>query len=459
MPPAVLVEFADLDEWSLAAVREAIDREVASSSPGEVHLKAVHCGENGVCLLNQLFSIAPPSSRGYEITKLAMVSRTFRDEKMTVLVEGLIHPCCRVTSLDLNWMHLTAQAMRVLLHLFVDRHCRLKELYLGSAVLDKHQALALAGCELVRNGLEVLEVGELPDQAWIELAASLCASSSRLHSFKGKLPPRFEACQPFFLALPSSKMQWLDFSESVVTAEAAMACPLVGLASVLPQTLIHTLLLNECEFSQLGFRELFRGVAACKSLHMLVLSACNVGEPPVLLEELVQSLPSSHMDCLDLAFLSISNLTSLAAHLQSPSCSLERLNLSGNDLFDDGVCLLAECLQHPNCPLRELRLSYVLASQRGVDSLVRAVRSPNCRLTLLDVNNEGLDNEFDTGALTAALDAAKLARLLCSLISARQVPRTSSRCALRRLPGEMFRLVKQMMALEGRNTITFTRGG
>ncbi|XP_039663607.1 NACHT, LRR and PYD domains-containing protein 12-like isoform X2 [Perca fluviatilis] len=113
-----------------------------------------------------------------------------------------------------------------------------------------------------------------------------------------------------------------------------------------------------------------------------------------------------------LTYRSCENISSV---LSSKSSGLEKLDLSGNKLLDSGVELLSDGLKSPNCKLqrlclsdceltaagcraltsalsdssdlRELNLSYNNLKDQGVELLSDWLRKPQCRLEILKLSN------------------------------------------------------------------------
>ncbi|XP_063063857.1 tripartite motif-containing protein 16-like [Engraulis encrasicolus] len=72
--------------------------------------------------------------------------------------------------------------------------------------------------------------------------------------------------------------------------------------------------------------------------------------------------------------------------LQRTSSSLRELDMSNNDLQDGGVELLSEGLRQPHCKLEKMRLSFCGISYRGCAFLSSALISNPSYLKLLDVS-------------------------------------------------------------------------
>ncbi|XP_023193737.1 NLR family CARD domain-containing protein 3-like isoform X2 [Xiphophorus maculatus] len=96
-----------------------------------------------------------------------------------------------------------------------------------------------------------------------------------------------------------------------------------------------------------------------------------------------------------IALLSESNLTDrccsyVSSVLTMKSVELEELDLSGNNLNDSGVQLLAGSLQNANCKLSKLRLKQCGMTTSGCRSLARGITSNPSHLRELDLSKNKL---------------------------------------------------------------------
>ncbi|XP_041948047.1 NACHT, LRR and PYD domains-containing protein 12-like [Alosa sapidissima] len=104
------------------------------------------------------------------------------------------------------------------------------------------------------------------------------------------------------------------------------------------------------------------------------------------------------LEVLRLAFCKLrESFRNLASVLQSGHSQLRELDLSNNDLTDDGAIELSTGLSHPHCRLRTLRLSGCLITKRGCRFLSLALKSNPSHLRELDLSYNHLE---DSGVRT-----------------------------------------------------------
>ncbi|XP_076143911.1 NACHT, LRR and PYD domains-containing protein 3-like isoform X1 [Alosa pseudoharengus] len=107
-------------------------------------------------------------------------------------------------------------------------------------------------------------------------------------------------------------------------------------------------------------------------------------------EKLLSALQSPNCSLetlrLDLCHLSKASCGMMASVLQSAASHLRELDMSDNDLQDEGVELLCVGLRHPQCKLETLRLSGCLITHAGCFLLSSALKSNPSYLKQLDLS-------------------------------------------------------------------------
>ncbi|XP_037119702.1 NACHT, LRR and PYD domains-containing protein 3-like isoform X1 [Syngnathus acus] len=145
---------------------------------------------------------------------------------------------------------------------------------------------------------------------------------------------------------------------------------------VKPQCTLQVLRLRNCKLSKKSCEALASVLSSPGSLRELDLSWNDLHDDG--LEALAAGLakPQCTLQVLELrkCQLSKKSCEALASVLSSPG-SLSHLDLSGNNLHDDGLEALAAGLAKPQCTLQVLELMGCKISTRGCVSLAKALRS------------------------------------------------------------------------------------
>ena len=74
-------------------------------------------------------------------------------------------------------------------------------------------------------------------------------------------------------------------------------------------------------------------------------------------------------------------------------CELERLDISGNNITDEGVKHLSTALKHTNCKLDSLNLEYNNITDEGVKHLSTALTHTNCKLNILNLRRNNITDD------------------------------------------------------------------
>ena len=107
---------------------------------------------------------------------------------------------------------------------------------------------------------------------------------------------------------------------------------------------------------------------------------------------IVNSDDSNNKYC-KLRGINISDRTDEAEALTNNNCKLNSLNLSGNNITNEGVKHLAEALTNNNCKLNSLDLSGNNITDEGVKHLAEALTNNNCKLNSLDLSSNNITDE------------------------------------------------------------------
>ncbi|XP_036978412.1 ribonuclease inhibitor-like [Acanthopagrus latus] len=149
-------------------------------------------------------------------------------------------------------------------------------------------------------------------------------------------------------------------------------------------------LLSGCKLSKRGCEALLSALSS-KSSSLIELDLSNNSLKDEEVNVLCAGLKSPHCK-LKILKLRVCNLSersceALSSVLSCKSSSLRELDLSNNDLRDEGVKLLTTGLKMPHCTLEALRLSGCLITNKGCASLASALSSNPFHLRELDLRH------------------------------------------------------------------------
>ncbi|XP_068506934.1 NACHT, LRR and PYD domains-containing protein 3-like isoform X1 [Syngnathus scovelli] len=294
-----------------------------------------------------------------------------------------------------------------------------------------------------------LSTGDLPPAMWSALVFFLRASDEAMSCFdlghyapseKGLLMllPVVKAsqksvlrgcklskksCEALASVLSSSRtlshldLSWNDLHDDGLEALAA------GLAK--PQCTLQVLWLYRCKLSKKSGEALASVLSSSRTLSHLDLSENNLHDHG--LEALAAGLakPQCTLRVLRLKSCNLSKKSceALASVLSSP-CNLSHLDLSRNDLCDDGLEALAAGLAKPQCTLQVLRLVRCGIGTQGCISLAKALRSNPSQLQQLNLWTNPIDEKGMRALEEVQMDPR------CSLTIEWRLEGTSSKPAL-----------------------------
>ncbi|XP_076846711.1 NACHT, LRR and PYD domains-containing protein 3-like isoform X2 [Brachyhypopomus gauderio] len=142
------------------------------------------------------------------------------------------------------------------------------------------------------------------------------------------------------------------------------------------------------------------------TLEKLDLSECSIREEGcAALCSALRSNPSSHLRELYLSYNEPghSGVKQLSALLEDPHCTLEKLDLQGCSIPEEGCAALCSALRsNPSSHLRELNLYYNKPGNSGVKQLSALLEDPHCTLEKLDLSSCSIREE-GCAALCSAL--------------------------------------------------------
>ncbi|XP_076836023.1 ribonuclease inhibitor-like [Brachyhypopomus gauderio] len=142
------------------------------------------------------------------------------------------------------------------------------------------------------------------------------------------------------------------------------------------------------------------------TLENLHLSHCSIPEEGcAALCSALRSNPSSHLRELNMKHNKPGDLgvNQLCALLEDPHCNVEKLDLGGCSILEDGCAALCLALRsNPSSHLKELNLDYNKPGDSGVKQLSALLEDPHCTLEKLELYSCSIPEE-GCAALCSAL--------------------------------------------------------
>ncbi|XP_062395996.1 NACHT, LRR and PYD domains-containing protein 12-like [Sardina pilchardus] len=231
--------------------------------------------------------------------------------------------------------------------------------------------------EGLRRMLPVVKVSE---RVWLNVCHLSEASCQLLISVLQRTP---------------SRLRELDMSDNGLRDKGVETLCL-GLRD--PQCKLETLRLNRCKISQTSCQVMASVLQRTPShLRQLDMSGNDLQDGGVELLCVGLRDPQCKLETLRLNHCNLSKTSckSMASVLQRTPFSLRELDMSDNDLQDEGVELLCVGLRDPQCMLETLRLSGCLITQKGCSFVSSALKSNPSYLKQLDLN---YNDPGDSGA-------------------------------------------------------------
>ncbi|KAM9772460.1 NACHT, LRR and PYD domains-containing protein 3-like isoform 5-T5 [Syngnathus typhle] len=310
-------------------------------------------------------ALASVLSSSCSLRKLDLSHNDLGDDGLEALAAGLAKPKCALQVLKLRGCNLSKKSCEALASV-LSSPCSLRELDLGLN-------------DLGDDGLEALAAGLAKPQCTLQgLGLSCCKLSKK-------------SCEALasVLSSPGSlrelNLSWNDLCDDGLEALAA------GLAK--PQCALQVLGLEWCKLSKKSCEALASVLSSPCSLRELNLGENDLGDDG--LEALAAGLakPQCTLQVLKLwtCKLSKKSCEALASVLSSPS-SLRELDLSSNNLRDDGLETLAAGLAKPQCTLQVLKLRECNLSKKSCEALASVLSSP-CSLRELDLGYNDLGDD------------------------------------------------------------------
>ncbi|XP_037116564.1 LOW QUALITY PROTEIN: uncharacterized protein LOC119128354 [Syngnathus acus] len=378
-------------------------------------------------------ALASVLSSSRTLSHLDLSSNDLRDDGLEALTAGLAKPQCTLEVLGLYCCKLSTKSCEALASVLSSpgslNHLDLSGndlhdhgLYALSAGLAKPrctlQVLKLRGCQLSKKSCEALAsvlsspgslreldlaYNDLRDDGLEALAAGLAKPQCTLQVLwlrNCQLSKKSCEALASVLSSPGSlrelDLSWNDLHDDGLEVLAA------GLAK--PQCTLQVLRLRKCQLSKKSCEALASVLSSSRTLSHLDLSWNNLRDDGV--EALAAGLakPQCTLQVLKLCYCQLSKKSceALASVLSSPG-SLRELELGYNDLCDDGLEALAAGLAKPQCTLQVLKLRGCKLSKKSCEALASVLSSPGS-LSHLDLS---WNNLRDDGVEALAAGLAK----------------------------------------------------
>ncbi|XP_057678256.1 NACHT, LRR and PYD domains-containing protein 3-like isoform X1 [Corythoichthys intestinalis] len=315
------------------------------------------------------------------------------DEGVEILSKGLASPNCVLESLYLRHCGLGKGSCHLLASV-LSSPSNLKSLNLGGNNLsDKgveilSKGLASPHCKL--ESLFLMECGLSKSSCHLLTSVPSYPSNLSLNLSKNNLSDEGVEILSKGLSSPNCKLESLNLRDCHLDKGS---CHL--LASVLSSpSNLKRLDLTDNNLLDEGVEILSKGLASPNcTLEELTLSRCHLDKGSCHLLASVLSSPSN-LRHLNLSYNNLSDegVEILSKGLASPNCKLESLDLSGCELKKGSCHPLASVLSSPS-NLKHLELSWNDLSDEGIGILSKGLASPHCKLESLELSACGITNK------------------------------------------------------------------
>ncbi|XP_066517876.1 ribonuclease inhibitor-like [Hoplias malabaricus] len=273
-------------------------------------------------------------------------------------------------TLDLSYIDLQDAEVNMLYEGLMSPHCKLETLRLTMCKLEEKACEKLNAVLRPNSSLKELDLSN--NALWDSGVEKLCEGLRIEHCKLEKLKLTMcnlgeKACEKLNAFLrPNSSLKELDLSNNAL-CDSGVARLFAGLES--EHWKLEILRLGICNLGNGTCEQLSSVLKPNTSLKVLDLSNNNLYDQGV--EKLCERL-SEHckLETLRLAECSLKKPCK-----KLTKSSLKELDLSNNDLQDSGVKKLCEGLKSPLCKLEILRLSGCMITKKGCTSLASALSS------------------------------------------------------------------------------------
>ncbi|XP_076836615.1 NACHT, LRR and PYD domains-containing protein 12-like [Brachyhypopomus gauderio] len=353
------------------------------------------------------------------------------------------NPSSHLRELNLNYNKPGDSGVEQLSALLEDPHCTLEKLHLSDCSISEEGCAALCSALSSNHSSHLRELNldhnKPGDSGVKQLSALLEDPHCKLEILDlSDCSIREEGCAALCSALrsnPSSHLRELNLKKNKPGDSGVKQ-----LSALLedPHCTLEKLDLSDCSISEEGCAALCSVLRSNHSSHLrelnldhnepgdsgmkqlsdlledphctlekLHLSYCSITEKDcAALCSALRLNPSSHLRELNLDYNKPgdSGVKQLSALLEDPHCTLEKLDLSGCSITEEGCAVLCSALRSGSSHLRELNLYNNKPGDSGVKQLSALLEDPHCTLEKLDLSDCSITDE-GCAALCSALSS------------------------------------------------------
>ncbi|XP_057706265.1 NACHT, LRR and PYD domains-containing protein 3-like [Corythoichthys intestinalis] len=291
------------------------------------------------------------------------------------LLASVLSSPSNLKSLNLGGNNLSDKGVEILSKGLASPHCKLESLFLMECGLSKSSCHLLTSVPSYPSNLKRLNLSKnnLSDEGVEILSKGLSSPNCTLeeltlrdcHLDKG-------SCHLLASVLSSpSNLKRLDLTDNNLSYEGVEILS-KGLAS--PNCILESLNLSRCHLDKGSCHLLASVLSSPSNLRHLNLSKNNLSDEGVEILSKGLASPNCILESLDLSGCELKkgSCHPLASVLSSPS-NLKHLELSWNDLSDEGIGILSKGLASPHCKLESLELSACGITNKGCVFLAEAL--------------------------------------------------------------------------------------
>ncbi|XP_063059895.1 NACHT, LRR and PYD domains-containing protein 12-like [Engraulis encrasicolus] len=308
------------------------------------------------------------------------------------LLSALQSPHCKLETLRLSGCQLTDQSCEIVANALQSPNTLLEMDLSNNALGDsgvefvckglssphcKLQTLRLSGCQLTDKSCEFVVHALQSATPLLEMDMSNNALGDSGVEF---------ICKE--LSSPHCKLQTLRLSGCQLTDQS---CEVVANALQSANTLLEMDLSNNA-LGDSGVEFICKGLSSphCK-LQTLRLNRCDLSKASCDMMASVLQWSSSPLRELDMSDNNLQDegVELLCVGLKHPQCKLETLRLSGCQISPKGCSFLASALKSNPSYLKELDLTYNHPGEAGVRELSDGLNEPSCKLETLRFDHGG----------------------------------------------------------------------